>query len=217
MPQPWTMFKNATQAPPDVVSRLLSKSSLPKNVIRTSPVARRNLRMKTEEMTRKLARGQFACAPRIYVQYQFQSIDAYGLAPLLQDIRSENGPNPNQPRLCISGRKQAFSLLDFADSEPSTQVDLDEISIYKELNVGTVKEKGKTFLLDDFSVMKFWYNRKRRHPAIYGVALRVLTTPVSSSASERVFSALKLIVSDTRSHLSNDTLEYVIVIRSLTK
>ena len=40
------------------------------------------------------------------------------------------------------------------------QVDLAEISIYKEMNVGAVKKKEDTFLQDDFSVMKIWYNGK---------------------------------------------------------
>ncbi len=151
------------------------------------------------------------------MQYQSQSIDVDGLAPISREIRSENGPNSNPPHLCISGRKRAFSLLDFADSELSTQVDLDEISIYNELNVGAVKEKGNTFLQDDVSVTKFWYNRKKQHPAMYGVASRVFATPVSSSASERAFSAPKLIVSETCSRLSNNTLEGIIAIRSLTQ
>ncbi len=97
--------------------------------------------MKAEEMARKLARGQFACAPHTHVQHQSQPIDVDRMAPIARDIRREHGPNPNPPHSCISGRERAFSILDFADSEPSTQVDLDELSIYNEMNIRAVKEK----------------------------------------------------------------------------
>ncbi len=130
-------------------------------------IARRNLRMKAEEMTHKLARSQFACALHTDVQYQPQSFDVDGLAPTSQYIRIGNGPNPNPLHLCISGRNREFALLDFADSEPSSQFDLDEISIYNEVNSGAIKEKKETFLLDEFSIIKFWYNRKRQHTAMY--------------------------------------------------
>ncbi len=103
------------------------------------PIARRNLRMKAEEMARKLVQGQFACAPHTHVHFQSQSIDVDVLTPISQDNRSGNGPKPNPPLLCISSRKRAFNYLDFADTESSTQVDLDEISVYNEINVGTIK------------------------------------------------------------------------------
>ncbi len=64
---------------------------------------------------------------------------------------------------------------------------------------------------------EIWYSQRRQHPAMYGVASCVLATPVSSSASERVFSALKLIVSDTFSRFWNSTIEDIIVIRSLNQ
>ena len=44
-----------------------------------------------------------------------------------------------------------------------------------------------------------------------------LATPVSSSASERVFSAVKLLVTKNRSRLSGSILEDIIFIRSLTE
>ncbi len=40
---------------------------------------------------------------------------------------------------------------------------------------------------DEFSVLKFCYDRKRRHPAPYSVAVRLLAIPVSCSASDRFF------------------------------
>ncbi len=41
--------------------------------------------------------------------------------------------------------------------------------------------------------------------------------PVSSSSSERVFSALNLIVTDNRSRLSSEKLENIRVIRALSE
>ncbi len=82
---------------------------------------------------------------------------------------------------------------------------------------GPSNRKEMMFPQDDFSVMKFGYNRKRKHPAMYGIAMHLLATPVSSSANEKAFSARKLVVSDTCSRLSNDTVEDIIMIRLLTQ
>ena len=56
------------------------------------------------------------------------------------------------------------------------------------------------------------YNTIRQHPALFSVASRVLRTTVSFSASEDVFSALKLLVMEKRSRLSRYLLEDTMVI-----
>ena len=58
------------------------------------------------------------------------------------------------------------------------------------------------FLSDDFSVVKFWYDRKAQFLDLYAVSMRVFATPVSSSANELVFSALILMVTEKRSRLT---------------
>ena len=78
--------------------------------------------------------------------------------------------------------------------------------------------KGKTrkeFIEDDFSALKFWYDQKNQFPNLYAVAACIYSTPVSSSASERVFSTLKLFVDDERSGLSTSLVDDMIVVRSL--
>ena len=120
-------------------------------------------------------------------------------------------------RLISNRKKRTFSLIDLADSGPEQSKTLDEVSVYILMNIEHVKEEGKRFLNDDYSELKFWFSRKRQHPALYTCAERVLATLVSSSPSERVFCAVKLLVTENRSRLSSNILEYIIVTRSLTK
>ena len=76
-------------------------------------------------------------------------------------------------------------------------------------------EKRMNFLSDDFSVVKFWFDRKAQFPDLYEVPMRVLATPVSSSASERVFSALKLLVTEKRSRLTPSIIDDMVTVRAL--
>ena len=71
------------------------------------------------------------------------------------------------------------------------------------------------FLSDDSSVVKFWYDKKAQFPDLYAVLMRVFVTPVSSSASEQVFSALKLMVTEKRSRLTPSIVDDMVVLRAL--
>ncbi len=64
------------------------------------------------------------------------------------------------------------------------------MSIHNEMNLSHIKEDGEKFMEDEASIMKFWYDRKRHHTALYSVAVRVLAMPLSFSTRERVFSGL---------------------------
>ena len=172
---------------------------------------RRNMRMKAEEFTRKLARPHLINVPHPHSLFGDGTIDIDGLSR----SSSENGPNQQTQQQTLCGQKRSFSLIDFADSEPTPRTDNDEISIYNDMNLTNIKQMGTAFIDDDFSVIKFWNDRKRHHPAMFAVACRVMATPVSSSASERVFSVLKQLVSDNRSRLLSETIEDIVVIRSL--
>ena len=70
---------------------------------------------------------------------------------------------------------------------------------------------------DDFSIMHFWYNRKSQFSNLYAVAARIFAKPVSYAASERVFSALKLLADEQRSRLGTSLVEDMLVVRSLYK
>ncbi len=85
------------------------------------------------------------------------------------------------------------------------------------MNLNFIKEDGEKILEDELSVMKFWHDRKRHHRAFCSITARVLATPVSYTASERVFSALKLFVTDHRSRLSSQILEDIVLIWSVSE
>ena len=52
-------------------------------------------------------------------------------------------------------------------------------------------------------------------PNTFSVALRIYAIPVPSAASERIFSALQLLVNEKRSTLSPSLFDAMIVIQSL--
>ena len=72
----------------------------------------------------------------------------------------------------------------------------------------------KEFIEEDFSVMKFWHDKKKQFRNLFAVAARLFATPVLPAASERVFSALKLFVDEKRSRSSTDLMDDMIVVRA---
>ena len=92
---------------------------------------------------------------------------------------------------------------------------LDEVSKYNIASMGCVSKGRNKFIQDDFSVMRFWYDRRAQYLFLYAVAARIYATPVSSSSSERLFSALKLLVEEKRSRLSNYVVDDMILVSSL--
>ena len=166
-------------------------------------------------MTRKLCRAQFVGSTRPQGPCKYESIHVAGLSPIPLRITSSNGLSPNETRFCIAGPKNAFHLLDKANYEPSSRVNLDDLSIYNEMNVAVIK--GKERVSCRMTCCKIWYNRKKQHPTLYGDALRVLENTVSPSACERVLSAIKIIVTDTCSRLPNENFEDMIVTQWLTE
>ena len=120
----------------------------------------------------------------------------------------------SSPRI-VGGKKWSFTLFPCVDSISNETQKQGEVSRYSNLSLGHIFQARKSFLEDDFSVMNFWYNRKTQFPQLFATATRVYATPVSSSASERVFSSLKLLVNDKRSRLNTLMLYAMIAVRSL--
>ena len=120
-------------------------------------------------------------------------------------------PFPNQVR----GKKGSIDLMECVDSTPVDQRSLDEFCLYNLVQMGTIPGTRRKLIEKDYAVMKFWNDRKTALPTLFAVAARIFAKPVSSAASERVFSALKLVVHDKSSRLTNKTIEDIIVIRSL--
>ena len=115
----------------------------------------------------------------------------------------------------VGGKKRTFDLMDCADSKPPNVKSLDEVSLYNLLVVDHLVEERQKFLNDDCAVLRFWHERKNQLPNVFYVALRIHAIPVSSAASERVFSALQLLVNEKRSTLSTSLIDDMIAIRSL--
>ena len=72
-----------------------------------------------------------------------------------------------------------------------------------------------TFMGDPFATVRFWHNHRSSYPDLYKDAQRLYAIPVSSCASERVFSAVNRIVTRDRAKLSSSALEENVVVRSL--
>ena len=91
----------------------------------------------------------------------------------------------------------------------------DELSKYNRAKLDCIRDIRQQFLDDDFSVVRFWHDRKKQFPTLFCVIMRIYTTPISSAASERVDSLLKMLVNDKRSCLNASLLDDLIVLRSL--
>ena len=105
--------------------------------------------------------------------------------------------------------------MDCADTQPRNTERLDEVSRYNFIHLAHSDEERKKFIEDDFAVVRFWYDRKKEFPHLFAISVRLYATPVSSASSERVFSALKLLVDEKRSNLRSSLIDDMIVIRSL--
>ena len=117
-------------------------------------------------------------------------------------VRNRMVPFPNQVR----GKKRSFDLMECADSAPVDRRSLDEVCLYNLVQVGTIPGTRRKFIKDDYAEMNFWYGLKTELPTLFAVAARTSATPVSSAASQRVLSALKLVVHDESSRLTNKTI-----------
>ena len=131
------------------------------------------MRSKAEEMTRKLSR-HFLNSPSVINGDKEEPIENNSEYQDEIEMSSPNGRKYNSIGSSVIGKKRTFSLIDLADSGPEQNKPLDGVSVYNLMNLAQVKEEGQRFLNDDYSVLKFWFNRKRQHPALYAVAARVL-------------------------------------------
>ncbi|XP_055637192.1 uncharacterized protein LOC129775933 [Toxorhynchites rutilus septentrionalis] len=65
----------------------------------------------------------------------------------------------------------------------------------------------------NFDVWRFWLGRKETHPELSAVASVVLATPSNQMSIECAFSALEQIVTNSRSTLWEDTLQYLLLVK----
>jgi len=115
-----------------------------------------------------------------------------------------------------SPKRAKFSLNAFADSHfvSSAPVSTDDLSLHLSKEVSTFNFDREDFLNNEFSVVLFWHKQQSKFPVFSTVARRIFAILVSSCATERVFSALKRVVTHDRSRLRYDILEDIIVMQS---
>ena len=122
---------------------------------------------------------------------------------------------PPPMTLTQSHGKRKFSQLELMDSPSRETVGTDEVAKYLNIEASKFGVQPQWFEQDKFAIIKFWYEKRNQFPKLYKMALRIFATPVSSAGSERVFSVLKKMVPASRSTLSSDIIEDIVVIRSL--
>lgn len=62
---------------------------------------------------------------------------------------------------------------------------------------------------------KFWLSNETVYPTLQPLALKLLLTPASSVASERIVSHLNVVVSDRRSRLVGKTIDNLVFLKCL--
>ena len=126
----------------------------------------------------------------------------------IDHLETDDQPN-------VVGRKRTYSLLEYADSHFESTTIVDEVSRYNSMDIGQLGIDRVTFMGDPFAAIRFWHNHRSSYPDLYKVAQRLYAIPVSSCASERVFSAVNRIITRDRAILSSKALEEIVVVRSL--
>ncbi len=182
---------------------------------------RLELRSKAEEFARKLVREykeRFRIDSISSKCIEFDGADSVRSEVEINNLESmvsysDGGSNENR----IGGKKRPFELFRSADSVAQETATLDEVLKYNLLRLDDLQEIRSHLLGDNFTIMEFWYNRKAQFPNLYAIATRIYATPVSSAASDRVFSALKLLFDDKRSRLGTSLVDDMIVVRSSHK
>ena len=152
-------------------------------------VKRKEFREKAEEFARKLVRirglrtlpGDQSEPIRGSSLYLFD-VDDYDEAEKSLDYN-------------VGVKNRPFVLLDCVDSVHSEKVCL-KVSKYNSLRVKYLREARNKFLEDDFEVIRYWHKRKTQFLLLLTIAAWVFATPVPSASSERLFSAVKLLVSE---------------------
>lgn len=63
-------------------------------------------------------------------------------------------------------------------------------------------------------ILEYWRRKKRVYPRLYKLALIIFAVPTTQCSVERLFSAMKYILSDVRSSLGSTKLEDILLLRT---
>lgn len=112
-------------------------------------------------------------------------------------------------------KKRKFSMSKYAAlCQPPDAEKYDEVDGYERIDVHQVVSDIESFLDDPFAAPMFWFHRRQEFPSLFDCACHIFATPASSCASERVFSTLKHLANDSRSRISAQHIDDVIVVRN---
>ena len=174
---------------------------------------------KAEELKRKLIRKHKIHLLNTKSLNDWVDVEEKG--PLDEDedgtVTARNHENSCQLQIVQkgAGKKRVFDLMNFADSKLSNFKSLGELFLSNLLVVDHLVEDRQKFLNDDNAVILFWRERRNHIPNIFSKAIRIYAIPLSSAASEHVFSALPLLMNDKLSTLSTSLINPIVVIRSV--
>ncbi|KAI0558044.1 Zinc finger BED domain containing protein [Gracilaria domingensis] len=115
----------------------------------------------------------------------------------------------------------SFCLSDMFDVADTSEGDIDSFEKYMSRKFPlSISKPLKTSASDEdhgTKLIRFWINQEAHYPDLSKVALRIYATPVSSSTSERNFSAVNRILTAERSRLKSDVIEDMLYLRSIAK
>lgn len=174
-----------------------------------NPVERADFKVRAEALTRSLYQSEQSASNSTPLNNAEEN-----LSEQLQGSQS-NGIVLQQPAESPLRKRRKFSLQNHISRSNVSEEDQNEVNRYKDTSLRQMGIDHDAFLSNPFSVVHFWYGRKRAFPGLFKIAMRVFATPASSCASERVFSIVNKLVSPDRSALSTKHISQIIVARSL--
>lgn len=96
-------------------------------------------------------------------------------------------------------------------------------SFENNINETTITDREKAFeeiesfnpprLEPECNILEYWKLKRSVFPNLYKMALVLLAVPASQASVERSFSALKIILSDIRNKLSDESLQNILLLR----
>jgi bifunctional polynucleotide phosphatase/kinase len=129
--------------------------------------------------------------------------------------RPKQEPNPEiEQQPCHSKTGQSSFLSKFLEQRRSQLYNIqpaneeyertifDQIASFKEITANL-----------NFNVLNFWEEKKTTQPDLYSLAMTVFSVPMTQVTVERLFSALKLVLSDLRNSLKKDNVLNVLNVK----
>lgn len=73
---------------------------------------------------------------------------------------------------------------------------------------------GGVKVREQFDIIRYWKQRKIMNPRMYRIAIALLSIPSTQVTVERLFSQLKLVITDTRTRLNCKSIKNIMFLKS---